>query len=83
MRSFLGVKALRKNPHAATAQPLKYPLTISPPNHREEGAKKKGTEAAKHKPMPPSIMLLAAACDLTNRPQVKSPAKCAMIAVSM
>ena len=61
MRPFLGVKALRKNPHAATAQPLKYPLTISPPNHREEGAKKKGTVAAKHKLMPPSTMFLAAA----------------------
>lgn len=83
MRSFLGVKALRKNPHAATAQPLKYPLTISPPIHRAGRGKKKGTVEARHKPIPPNIMLLAATCDLTNRPQVKSPAKCAIIAASM
>ena len=83
MRSFLGVKAIRKNPHAATAQPLKYPLITNPPNHKEEGAKKKGIVVIKHTPMPPSIMLFALAGDLTNRPQVKSPAKCAITAASI
>ena len=83
MRSFLGVNALRKYPHAATAQPLKYPLTIKQPIHRIEGVKKKGTAAARQTPIPPDIILPAAACDLTNRPQVKSPAKCAIIATSM
>ena len=83
MRSFLGVKALRKYPHAATAQPLAYPPMIRPPAHKADGTKKNGTVAAKHKPIPPSTIFLAADWVLTNKPQVRSPAKCAIMAVSM
>ena len=48
MRLLLGVKALRKYPHAATAQPLAYPPIIKPPTQKMEGAKKKGAVATKH-----------------------------------
>lgn len=58
MRSFLGVKALRKYPHAVTAQPLAYPLMIKPPAHKAEGVKKKGTAVA-----PGSVTVRAAAGD--------------------
>ena len=83
MRSFLGVKALRKYPHADTAQPLAYPPMIRLPAHKVEGVKKNETVEAKHKPIPPSIMFLAIVWDLTNKPQVISPVKCAIIAAGM
>ncbi len=80
MHSFLGVNALRKYPHAATAQPFVNPPIIKLPIHKVDGVKKKGIVATKHKIIPPIIMFLAAVWDLTKKPQVERPAKCAIIA---
>jgi len=83
MRSFLGVKALRKYPQAATVQPQKYPPAISPTIHRAQGEKKNGTVVARHTPMPTIIRPLAATLLLISRPHVRRPKKCAIIAANI
>jgi hypothetical protein len=66
IRSFLGVKAFKKCPQDATAQPDTYPPTVNPIVHSVDGAKKNGIVAIKHTPILPRIVYFAAFEDFTN-----------------
>jgi hypothetical protein len=66
IRSFLGVKAFRKYPQDATAQPDTYPPTINPIVHSIDGAKKNGIVAIRHTPILARIVYFAAIEDFTK-----------------